>query len=659
VLARPEALSSTFPDVAGTNSSRLDAPIRTNRLPLTLHDLQNLPTFGAHTTEKGVAYRTWAPDRDSIEVDIVSHRTGDKRTVSMRKNTTGFHTAIDPSGRVGDRYAFRIDGAGPFPDPASRFQPEGVHAPSEVVSSRDFRWTDEGWARPSFRDLVIYELHVGTFTDEGTFRGAISKLTDLRELGVTAIEIMPVADFPGGRNWGYDGVLIYAPSRAYGTPDDLRAFVDAAHSQGLAVILDVVYNHLGPDGNYLPALSAHFFHEKRQTPWGSAFNCDGPDAAPVRRFFIENPIYWMEEFHIDGFRLDATHEIIDASRPHLLAEITDAIHSRGGYAIAEDPRNERAMLLPTGQGGYGFDAVWADDFHHVVRVRQTGERESYYQEFEGTEDELLETLQHGWFYRGQKLASAGKLRGTPCEDLPPPGFVHCISNHDQTGNRALGDRLHHTVSLPEYRAASVLLCLTPYTPMLFMGQEWAASTPFAFFTEHNEELGRLVTAGRRQEFAAFKAFSDPAARARIPDPQADATFLASKLQWKERADETHAAVLRLYRSCLSLRRNARGFRPTERAWETQKLKSGAGAMRIKHSDAEYLVVFELLRGQSSTPVRDSLPELPTGQRWSLLLSSEEPRFGGHGSGFDKAAQECSFTTAETLVLTNSPAVAGG
>jgi len=597
--------------------------------------------MGAHVSADGVSYRAWAPEREIVEVEIAA-RGGATTRLAMTKDVDGYHVVSDPRGQQGDRYAFFVEGAGPFPDPASRFQPDGVHAASEVIDPKAFSWTDNAWRRPAFRDLVIYELHVGTFTAEGTFQAIIGKLPELRELGITAIEIMPIGDFPGGRNWGYDGVSIYAPARAYGKPDDLRALVDAAHGDGIAVILDVVYNHLGPDGNYLSAFSDRFFNE-HQTPWGRAFNFDGELSGPVRQFFLQNPAYWMDQFHIDGFRFDATHEVIDTSEPHLFAEITDAVHALGGYAIAEDPRNDSQLIRLTNLGGNGFDAVWADDFHHAVRVGLTGQRESYYENFTGSPQELIETLQHGWLYRGQKLTAAGSKRGTKCRELPPTAFVHCISNHDQTGNRALGERLHQCISEESYRAVSALLCLTPYTPMLFMGQEWAASSPFCFFTEHNAELGRLVTEGRRREFAEFKDFQSEAARARIPDPQDTETFTTSKLKWDERVDGPHAAMLQLYRDFLRLRAESPGFRPaTRESWEVRELSWGAGAISIADKRERYLVVFALTDGCAG--------KIEAAGKWSLVLSSEEERFGGRGAGFNEELQTCSFPTPETLVL---------
>jgi maltooligosyltrehalose trehalohydrolase len=432
-------------------------------------------------------------------------------------------------------------------------------------------------------------------------------------LGVNAIELMPIADFPGTRNWGYDGVLIYAPARCYGAPDDLRALVDAAHRQGIAVILDVVYNHLGPDGNYLGTFSPHYFCRRHKTPWGDGFNLDAAESAPVRRFFLENPVYWMREFHIDGFRFDATHEIKDDSRPHLLAEMTASIHAAGGYAIAEDARNE--SMVVSGDG-LGFDAVWADDFHHAVRVSQTREAFSYFQDFTGSMDEVVAALRHGWVYRGQHSHFLGRERGTACRHLPPQAFLHCLSNHDQTGNRWRGERINHLIQPEAYRALSVLLCLTPYSPMLFMGQEWGASSPFLYFTDHEENLGRLITEGRMKEFEAFPEFSGVE---RGPDPQAMETFRRSMLDWTEAEASPGLPILRLYQECLALRNRHRAFRPAGReSWSVAVVSSEARVIELVNEEFSLLVC---LGGSGRVP-------LPAASR--RVLSSEEARFGGSG-----------------------------
>ncbi len=564
----------------------------------------------------------------------------------------GFHSVVDCSGRPGDRYKLRLDTGESFPDPASRAQFDSVHGPSLVVDPAAFAWSDQAWRRPPFRDIVIYEIHVGTFTAEGTFRAAIDKLPLLRELGVNAIELMPIADFPGSRNWGYDGVLIYAPARAYGSPDDLRALVDAAHAAGIAVILDVVYNHFGPDGNYVARFSRHFFTERHHTPWGAAFNFDGEMSRQVRAFFVQNPIYWMEQFHIDGFRFDATHAIRDDSKLHILAELTRVIHDRGGYAIAEDERNEAQLLRAVEEGGFGFDGVWADDFHHTIRVGQTGESSSYFRYFRGTTEELVETLQHGWLYRGDREGFGDERRGTECRNLPPSRFVICLSNHDQAGNRAFGERLNAAVSPAGYRALSMLVCLTPYTPMLFMGQEWAASTPFQFFTEHNAELGALITAGRRREFAGFPEFSDPKMLVKIPDPQDAETFRRSKLDWTERNESPHALVLALYAACLAERHALAALRPVGRdGWEVGMLGGGLGALRLDGEGGPFLLVFDLAGGHRGELGAETISSLGAGETWTLHLSSNEARFGGSGrAGFDQETQRCDFPEPEVVFL---------
>ena len=427
-------------------------------------------------------------------------------------------------------------------------------------------------------------------------------------------------------------MYLYAPSRAYGHPDDFRALVDEAHGHGLAVILDVVYNHFGPDGNYLGLYIGDYCDEGAKTPWGGAIRYGEPAFRPLREWVVENPSYWMREYHIDGFRLDATHAIADHSSRHILAELTAAIHQHGGFAIAEDSRNSSRLLLNEELGGYNFDGVWADDFHHTTRVANTGERQSYFGDFEGSAAELLETLKHGWFYRGQYSRRKESRRGTECRHVPPEKFVHCISNHDQVGNSPFGKRLSAVISPAAYRAASALLCLTPYTPMLFMGQEWATSAPFLFFTDHHKELGKLVTEGRREEFRDFEAFSNPVTRQSIPDPQAAATFERSKLYWDELARQPHSAVLELYRTFLGLRRSYKAFRPRSRSeWQLEELTSGVGVMRLKDVDGDWLVVFDLVgEGDGKFDMKGIL-HLEENRRWNVVVSSNESRFGGNGN----------------------------
>ncbi len=583
------------------------------------------PAQGAAVIAGGVRHRTWCKHQDATVLIVDAHGRV-LRTVPLQAEDDGYFSATDSDGRAGDLYQYRFGGSQGWPDPASRWQPHGVHGPSMVVDPHKYQWRDESWQAPPFAELIIYELHLGTFTNEGTFRAAIEKLGELVALGVNAIELMPIADFPGGRNWGYDGVALYAPSRAYGHPDDLRALVDAAHGRGLAVILDVVYNHMGPDGNYLGVYHDRYLNADHQTPWGA-----GPrfEEAPVREFFADNAPYWMREFHLDGFRLDATHAIADFSPRHILAEISERVHALGGFLIAEDDRNDPRVLGSPGGDGLGFDGVWSDDFHHVVRVLLTGEREGYYEKFRGTPAELAETLQHGWLPRGQRARTDESRRGGDSASFPPECFVYCISNHDQTGNRAFGERLGHVLSPAAYRAASALLCLVPYTPMLFMGQEWNASTPFAFFTEHHDELGRLIAQGRRKEFEHFTAFGDPATRETIPDPQAKSSFENSKLRWDERRTPEHAAIHALYREFLHLRKTHSALRDRSRAnWRIELHKS---AIVVLTYDDRLTVVIDLTGGHAA-------PEIHRGGK--LLLSSNDARFGG-----DPAADFRGPTTA--------------
>lgn len=592
---------------------------------------------GAELVEGGVRYRVWAPEKQHVEARISPATGGDARTLALAPEAGGFHGAVDPLGCAGDRYRYVLDGAGPFPDPASRAQPDGVHGASLVVDPRAYRWSDGSWKCPPLRDLVPYEIHVGTFTPEGTFRGVIGKLPYLREMGINAIQIMPVADFPGGRNWGYDGVALYAPARCYGSPDDLRALVDAAHAHGLAAILDVVYNHFGPDGNYLGAYSRFYFNEARHTPWGASLNLDAEHSGAVREFFTSNAACWIDEFHFDGLRLDATHAILDESERHLLAQLADTAHQRGAFVIAEDERNLATLIAPD---GHGIDAVYADDFCHTVQVA-LGDP-SYREDFDGSAAELADELRHGWHYRGQMSKHHGAQRGSKCGELPPERFAFCISNHDQVGNRAFGGRLHQLTSPEAYRAASALLLLAPYTPMLFMGQEWGASTPFLYFTEHNDELGRLVTEGRREEFARFPEFRDPKIARTIPDPQSAETFTRSRLDWSEISREPHASLLALHRECLRLRASAPAFRPASRdGWEVADI--GAVTLRLRGAECQWLLVAHL----ASAPFTHQL----FAASWQCVLSTNETRFGGSGPrSFDSEQRVVTFDGPELLVL---------
>jgi len=554
--------------------------------------------LGANVVEDGVRFRVWAPNARRVEVEI--ERPSGPGRHALTAEADGYHAGTIRGARAGDRYRYALDGGQGFPDPASRSQPGGPHGASEVVDPRHFQWSDHAWRGLGPDGLAIYELHVGTFTPEGTFDAAIERLPDLKELGITAIELMPVAEFPGRRNWGYDGVDLYAPSSAYGGPEGLRRLVDAAHAIGLGVLLDVVYNHFGPDGNYLRVYATDYFTGRHTTPWGDAINYDAPQSEHVRHFVLENVRYWLEEYHLDGFRLDATHAIVDTSPRHLLAEIAHVVHGLDGrraMVIAEDHRNLVQQIRPPEQGGLGLDGVWADDFHHALRTYLTGEREAYYANYTGRLEDVATTIEGGFLFQGQTRPATGELRGTKVTDEPARAFVYCSENHDQVGNRALGERLAHLIDRERYLVASAVLLFVPETVLLFQGQEFAASSPFQFFTDHNPELGRLVTEGRRKEFAGFAAFADPARRERIPDPQAETTFQRSILKWEER--ETNAEVYDLYRTLLRLRREDPVLRNQDRrAARARALTDDLLAIRRWHDGAERL----LLANFGDTPV---------------------------------------------------------
>jgi len=587
-----------------------------------------LPTLGAISLRDATRFRVWAPGRDAVSV-VIDPGSGRETAVPLDAEGRGYFGGTVAGVTAGARYRFTLDGEGPFPDPAARFQPEGVHGPSEVVDPARFAWTDHAWPGVAPEALVVHELHVGTFTPEGTFRGVIERLPYLRDLGVTAIELMPVADFPGSRNWGYDGTALFAPARCYGAPDDLRALVDAAHAHGLGVLLDVVYNHVGPDGAYLFAFSPWYFTDRHPSPWGKSVNLDGPHAADARAFFIENALHWIHEYHLDGLRLDATHAMRDDSPQPFLRELSARVHAsvpgRHVAVIAEDHRNLASMVSPAEAGGLGLDAVWADDFHHQVRVALAGDRDGYYVDYTGATGDLAATIRQGWFYTGQHSAYAGHARGTDSAGIEPRRFVVCTQNHDQIGNRAFGDRLHHHVDLAAVRAATVLLLTLPQTPLLFMGQEWAASSPFLYFTDHHAELGRLVTEGRRREFERFAAFSAPDARERIPDPQAPSTFEASRLRWAEMEQEPHAGMVRLHRALLALRRREPALGAARMGPVVVEALEDMLVMVRESADTTMAIVVSLLgAGTCDLASAKAVGAATARGPWQVILTSESP-----------------------------------
>ncbi|MGE4054474.1 MAG: malto-oligosyltrehalose trehalohydrolase [Vicinamibacterales bacterium] len=590
------------------------------------HAARWTPSLGAWLDRAHAHFRVWAPTRSRVSLVLDPLGSG-RRELALALRDAGVFEADVPGVAPGELYVYSPDGEGPFPDPASRSQPLGVHGPSAIVDPHAFTWSDATWRGVALERAVFYELHVGAFTPAGTFAGVTERLDYLAGLGVTAIELMPVAAAPGSRNWGYDGASLFAPSAAYGTPDDLRALVDRAHSLGLALVLDVVYNHLGPDGAYAAAFSPRFFSKTHHNPWGDAINFDGKDSRGVREFFIENALHWLHEYHVDGFRLDATHAIHDGSSPHFLEELTARLKAsapgRTVLVIAEDDRNLSTIVTPAGSGGWGLDAVWADDFHHQVRRRAAGDADGYYADYSGSLRDLAETIRAGWLYSGQFSSYRGEARGTETTGVPRQRMVICLQNHDQVGNRAFGDRLTASVSLQTFRALSALLLFLPETPLLFMGQEWASSSPFLYFTDHEAELGRLVTEGRRAEFARFDQFADPGARARIPDPQAISTFTMSRLDWDESRQTSHGGVLALYRALLAIRRQDAALEASSTL--DVAVDDEASCLSVKRSagrDALTLVV-HLPERHRTGRVTMHLPDACT-----LLLDTDDPRFGG-------------------------------
>ena len=511
------------------------------------------PAFGAQLDESGARLRVCAPAAGTLHA-IVEGR----EPVPMTRIARDTFEAHVGGARAGDRYRLQMDAHIPWPDPCSRWQPDGVHGPSMLIDPAAFAWTDADWRGVPRDRLVIYELHVGTFTPDGTFAAAMARLPELADLGVTAIELMPVAAFPGTRNWGYDGAALFAPSERYGHPDQLRALVDRAHALGLAVLLDVVYNHLGPDGAYLAAYMPTIFTDRHQSPWGRGINLDGPGCEDVRRLICDNALHWLVEYHVDGLRIDATHALTDDSPEHILAqlarEVGACVRGRTIHLIAEDERNLNTLLHPVREGGYGMTGVWADDFHHTVRRHLAGDHEAWFADFEGTTEEIAIAVRDGWVFSGQHAPHFEGPRGTSPAREPIDAMVICLQNHDQVGNRAHGERLHHQIGEDVWLAASTLLLTAPETPLLFMGQEWAASSPFLYFTDHRQELGTLVIEGRRSEFGRFAAFGDPEQRERIPSPQSERTWRRSMLDWTERDRRPFSHVLEETRALLAIRR---------------------------------------------------------------------------------------------------------
>jgi maltooligosyltrehalose trehalohydrolase len=589
---------------------------------------RRLPVGAELQAQGGVHFRVWAPAAREVAVEL-----DDGRSSALSPEQGGYFSGLIKDAAAGSRYRFRLDGREPaLPDPASRFQPERPHGSSEIIDPANFAWTDGDWRGVPQEQLVIYELHPGTFTPEGTWAAALQHLPALVELGVTCIEMMPVADFPGRFGWGYDGVDLFAPTRLYGRPDDLRRFVDRAHALGLAVILDVVYNHLGPDGNYLGAFSSAYVTSRHATEWGAALNFDGPDSGPVRELFIANAGYWIDEYHFDGLRLDATHRIYDDSADHILAAISrrvlEAAGGRETFIAAENETQVARLARPPEVGGYGLNAIWNDDFHHAARVALTGRSEAYYSDFRGQPSEFVALAKHGFLFQGQHSASSAEARGTPAGDLPATAFVIYLQNHDQIAHSATGERGHQLASPGNWRAMTAYLLLSPGVPMLFQGQEFSASSPFLYFVDHNKELAPLVRKGRAEFLAQFVSLAGRDMQSRLADPGDPETFRRCVLDHGER--ERNGAAVALHRDLLGLRREI--FRDGRTAIDGAPLGDAAWVLRYFRQDAEdLLLIVNLGRDQVLQTIAEPLLAPVEGRSWHLLWSSQDPCYGGVGT----------------------------
>ena len=588
-----------------------------------------LPTGGAH-------FRVWAPKCKEVAVQVDqsgSWSTNGSETFELEAEGGGYFSARVPSAQAGLLYKLKLDG-GSFPDPASRFQPEGPHGPSQIIDPRQFKWTDLDW-RGIHRDgQIFYEMHIGTFTREGTWAAAMEQLPELVHLGITAVEVMPVAEFPGRFGWGYDGVDLFAPTRLYGTPDEFRFFIDRAHALGMGVILDVVYNHIGPDGNYLKQFSDDYFTDRHNNEWGEAINFDGKNSGPVREFFVSNAAYWIDEFHLDGLRLDATHQIFDSSAAHVLALIAQKVREAGGkratYLVAENELQHSKLVRPPEEDGFGLDALWNDDFHHSARVAATGRMEAYYSGYRGTPQEFISAVKWGYLYQGQWYQWQEKHRGAPAFGLEPNRFVNFIQNHDQIANSLRGLRLAQLTSPGRLRALTTLLLLAPGTPMLFQGQEFGASSPFLYFADHNPELAKLVAKGRKAGLREFPSIASDEAQPLLDDPGSEQTFLRSKLDFSER--EKNAGACQLHRDLIRLRKQDPVFsKPRAGGVDGAVLGPEAFVLRFFGENGnDRLLLVNLGADLLLDPAPEPLLAPLDGTQWKMKWCSESTRYGGCG-----------------------------
>lgn len=580
--------------------------------------------IGPNYLGKGVCeFIVWAPLLENVSLKLVSPS---ERIISMKKDDKGYWKVKADGVLPGTNYFYRIEDNTDRPDPSSRFQPEGVHGPSQVIDQNEFRWDDEKWKGIELKDFIIYELHPGTFTEGGTLKDIISRLDHLKELGINAIELMPVAQFPGSRNWGYDGAYPFAVQNSYGGPDGLKMLVNACHKNGLAVILDVVYNHLGPEGNYLGSYGP-YFTDKYRTPWGQAINFDGEYSNEVRNYFIENALLWFSNYHIDALRLDAIHGITDMSAKPFLMELAERIRDFSGnkgrkfYLIAESDLNDSRVIRSRESGGYGLDAQWNDDFHHCIHTILTGEKEGYYKDF-GKIGHIVKSLNQRFVYSGEYSEHRKRNHGNSARDLPAEQFIVFSQNHDQTGNRMLGDRLSGLVSFEDLKVAAGLTLLSPYIPLLFMGEEYGEDSPFLYFVDHSDhDLIEAVRKGRKKEFEAFNWKTE------LPDPQAVETFMRSKLDWEKREEDHHGVLLAFYKELIRLRKKIPSLAYADRNSMEVTGSDEDKTLFIRREKAGSNVLCFFCFGREDVQTRISLPE----GKWKKALDSTESRWKGTGT----------------------------
>ena len=602
-------------------------------------------------------FRVWAPKADDVDLVLEESAKRDaKRTFHPLEREEGGYFSGSADVGAGALYRFRVNKAAHFhPDPASRFQPHGPHGSSCVVDPAQFKWMDSKWRGVKMKGQVIYEMHIGTFTKEGTWQAAAEQLAELARIGISVIEMMPIADFPGNFGWGYDGVNLFAPTHLYGTPDDLRAFVDRAHSLGLAVILDVVYNHFGPDGNYIRMFSEDYFTARyEKNDWGETINFDGPNSGPVREFFITNGRYWIDEFRFDGFRFDATQEVKDTSDEYIVGAIgraaRKAAQPRDIILIAENERQETKLIRPRNEGGDDLDAVWNDDFHHSAVVALTGKREAYYTDYLGNPQEFISAAKYGYLFQGQPYLWQEAPRGTTTFGAPPEAFVSFIENHDQVSNTAAGERLRFQSSPGRYRAMTALLLLGPWTPLLFQGQEFGASTPFIFFTDVGDgSMREAIRKGRFEFLAQFPSFATKEVQDRLPVPSDPTVFVSSKLDFSERQKNKELYDLNV--DLLKLRRNDSRFREQiPNGVDGAVLGPASFVLRYfsKRNTDDRLLVVNFGENRELNPVPEPLLAPPLGFEWEILWSSESAAYGGSGTAA-VATQERWILPAEATV----------